>query len=222
MSALGSRERMYMQVTDEAELKRKFESVIGDDFFFRREVKGHDLVAQAGVRVDYLIYPKKHLIDNGFPEGYFAVEVKFFQAPKDSDNGKSYELKRERTMAQCVSYAHSTFRVRGRDILPLACLLHFAADDGYCDDMFGWVGMMAGVLRNLNVGIFSAHRNYPHDDAPYGWGIRFGGSLCRLYNTTSGLSGGTPRLGILRRYGSEGTRESPTKDNNFQAGPKIT
>ncbi len=100
----------------EPELRGWLESWLGQDFDFFPEVQGLHPSGK-GVQVDYLIYPKQHLIDLGFCARYVSVEAKYL----NQRDGFSHRA--SRAMWQAISYTQSTFTLHGNQVRPAFGLL---------------------------------------------------------------------------------------------------
>jgi hypothetical protein len=61
---------------NEPELKAAFAHAIERDFIIKTDVPGRFLVDDSEVVIDYLLYPRPHLIERGFKPNWFGVEVK--------------------------------------------------------------------------------------------------------------------------------------------------
>ncbi|OUM04504.1 hypothetical protein [Variovorax sp. JS1663] len=89
----------------EVELSAWLKSHLQADFFLHEEVRGRHLAEDLGVRIDFVAYPKQHLIDAGFEAGPFGIEVKYI----DPMNG--FSRKASRAFWQTVTYTDSEFYV---------------------------------------------------------------------------------------------------------------
>lgn len=93
---------MDFRLMTEIELKQFVEKIIEKDFHFAREVKGLHIVEKVPVRADYILRPKEHLVERGFDDEYFAIEVK---SPKNSNPHAQYR----KALVQAASYVDSLF-----------------------------------------------------------------------------------------------------------------
>ncbi|MDA1330419.1 MAG: hypothetical protein O3B43_05080, partial [Chloroflexi bacterium] len=89
-------------------LKSDLISVISQDFEILEEVSGKVLVTQEAVRIDYLAYPRPHIVEMGFAYKWFGIEVKYFPDFHNHDRGKKAKL-----IWQAINYAQSEFYVKG-------------------------------------------------------------------------------------------------------------
>ncbi len=63
--------------SNEAQQKAEaIQKILGADFELLPEVNGRNMVEERKVRIDFLAYPKKHLIENGFDNRVFGIEAK--------------------------------------------------------------------------------------------------------------------------------------------------
>ncbi len=84
---------------------------------YRKEFWDFFRIERAKVRADFLLSPKPHLIETGFPSGLIAVEVKYFQR---SGIIRQYC----QALKQASDYAISSFELRySRNNMPLFALL---------------------------------------------------------------------------------------------------
>ncbi len=105
-----------IKFTDETQLVSWFIEFFKDDFHIVSEVKGVHLCTNKKVRIDLLAYPKKHIIEAGFDECYFGIEVKYFNGNKFLKSGSS-------AFYQTISYVTSEFYTKNKIIKPSFCLL---------------------------------------------------------------------------------------------------
>lgn len=86
----------------EQELKDFLSEFLKPDFHVAIEVPGQHIVEKISVVADYILRPKSHLVEMGFDDTYFAIEVK---SPKRSDPHAQYR----KALVQAASYADSRF-----------------------------------------------------------------------------------------------------------------
>jgi hypothetical protein len=91
-----------LSTVPEAQLKALLTAYLQPDFLLFPEEPGKHVIYGDRVIADFLAIPKPHLIQNGFDEGYFVIEVK---SPGNVDREKKFR----ETVAQAVSYLHSGF-----------------------------------------------------------------------------------------------------------------
>ena len=96
--------------TSEDELKLWLEAHLADDFDLVREVVGSHLAERTRVQIDYIAYPRPHLVAAGFAQMHFGIEVKFL----DPCNG--FSSRAARALWQTVSYTDSEFDLAGRPV----------------------------------------------------------------------------------------------------------
>jgi len=102
--------------TSEPQLREWLESWLGQDFDFFPEVPGRHPSGK-GVQVDYLLYPKQHLVDQGFCQRYVCVEAKYL------NQREGFSHRASRAMWQTISYTQSTFTLAGQELRPAFGLL---------------------------------------------------------------------------------------------------
>lgn len=70
----------------ESGLHRHFYEAMTQDFYTAHEVAGdcfmaHPAREQQKIKADFLLYPRQHLLDIGFADTWFAVEIKTAKTP---------------------------------------------------------------------------------------------------------------------------------------------
>ena len=85
---------------DETELKAYLVKRLRFDFEIVPEVPGSFLVDGTRVVIDYLFHPRPHLVERGFEDGWFGVEV------KSPQGGQAKGL---RVAWQAITYSMSEF-----------------------------------------------------------------------------------------------------------------
>ncbi|MEO1290340.1 MAG: hypothetical protein AAFV93_21520 [Chloroflexota bacterium] len=93
---------MNLRNMKETELKSYLDKFLEPDFFFAKEVKGTHIVEEVTVIADYILRPKSHLVENGFDDVYFAIEVK---SPAVKHPNSQYR----KVVVQAASYVDSLF-----------------------------------------------------------------------------------------------------------------
>lgn len=163
--------------TDENELKVWFKKWLNRDFIIYEEVWGTHLAENVNVRIDFILYPKPHLIDEGFIKEPFGIEVKYFK----QESGFTH--KTSRGIWQTISYNDCMFHIKGRDFKTKFCLLFsnlsFPAETALIqssgfdmdNDPVEWRGMLH-VANHARVGILSISGN---KDSMKGWSMKFAG-----------------------------------------------
>lgn len=163
----------------ETELKKWFIEHISEDFEIKGEVTGIHASERVGVRIDFLLYPKQHLIEAGFVEDYVGVEVKYFKQEE------GFTRKTSRGIWQTISYNDSYFDIGHRKVKPKFCVLFsnlsfsdeagLIKDFGDCsdneNDQVEWTGMLH-LANHARVGIF---RISGTREKFRGWSLKFAG-----------------------------------------------
>lgn len=175
---------------EEDRLKHKLVQYISDDFLIRKEVRGVHLIGRTGVSIDFLLYPKQHLIDDGFDSEWIGLEAKYIKDFKNGDLGKKSKL-----VWQSITCAQPVFEVDGARVRPFFILMYVGEED-FSKDEFGeraavsW-GALVNLAQYANVGwMITSPR--------YGWVIRFGGGT--YYR--NGRGQGNVTLSSRNRVGS--------------------
>lgn len=103
--------------TSEAELKTWAVAHLSEDFELHPEVAGRHVAEGVRVIIDYLAYPKPHLLAHGFAPVHFGIEVKYL------GQADGFSHKAARGLWQTVSYTDSEFYLDGATIRPKFALL---------------------------------------------------------------------------------------------------
>lgn len=161
----------------EKELKQWFKQHIEEDFDIYEEVSGVHLAENVNVRIDFVLYPKLHLIKEGFVEEPFGIEVKYFK----QEGGFTH--KTSRGIWQTISYNDCQFTLNGRQFKTKFCLLFsnlsFSSESALIknlgheweNDQIEWKGMLH-VANHARVGTLSIKGDKTGLE---GWGINFAG-----------------------------------------------
>lgn len=163
--------------TSEKELKKWFKRYVEEDFLIYEEVSGVHLAENIGVRIDFILYPKPHLIEEGFVEEPFGVEVKYFK----QESGFTH--KTSRGVWQTISYNDCQFTLRDKQFKTKFCLLFsnlsFSSESALIknlgheweNDQIEWRGMLH-VANHARVGTLAIRGD---KTSLNGWGIHFAG-----------------------------------------------
>ncbi len=152
---------------DEQALKSRLRSVLAPSFEYREEVEGVFLVDRTLVYIDFFVYPKALLIERGFDDKWFGIEVK-------SANFKDPKKKGLQVAWQAVTYSQSTFD----SIRPQFVLIHPGIESFFPDKESHWLKCF---LQKANVGNFVVMSN------GYDWKIEFG-AAGGYFSSTHGRS----------------------------------
>lgn len=176
------------QSSNEDQLKDILLKSLQADFDIDREVTGFHLLERRKVRIDFLLYPKQHLVENGFDPLWFGCEVKSPAVKKEA-------IKNIKTFAkQCIDYTESDFD----GIIPNFCLMFpsmfhfFYAHNNINDKTRHFLSHFQPFLQLLMVGTLHIH-------SIGNWDIRFGSQ--RYFSTIKGR-GNVKNLGTKRNIGS--------------------
>ena len=146
--------------TSEKELQHWFTTHLQEDFHIYKEVPGVHLAENTNVRIDFILYPKEHLISEGFVEEPFGVEVKYFKQEE------GFTHKTSRGIWQTISYNDCLFKIKDKEFKTKFCLLFsnlsFSSETaliknlGYEweNDQIEWSGMIH-VANHARVGTLS-------------------------------------------------------------------
>jgi len=127
-----------------------------------------------GVRIDYVLYPKEHLIKNGFKAAPFGVEVKHIP-----HRANGFTHKNTRLFWQAISYMRSRFSLPNKQGFKLKYVLVFTNlsfhDELALLDKGKFNSRMSAIClaNHANIGVL----NIVGDINNYkGWSVAFGGS----------------------------------------------
>jgi len=176
----------WLITASEKELRELLIKNIGCSFQIREEVKGKVLIDGTTVKIDFLMYPKKELIDRGFPEGWFGVEVKAL--------GPKHETRVQKCLSlcwQCITYRWSEFDgIRPNFILMFPDLKKFFIERHSTNFSPNYI---AALVQRGNVGQI-------HISPGRGWEFRFGSQY--LFRSDKGL-GNVKNLGLKIHIGTK-------------------
>ncbi len=193
MTQIVSRKKMkheeLLKSTDrfssEEELKQWFKANLSDDFEIYEEVWGTHLAEDVNVRIDFILYPKEHLIAEGFITEPFGVEAKYFK----QESG--FTRKTSRGIWQAISYNDCVFHLDNQNFKIKFCLLFsnlsFSEESKLIknfgleteNDTVEWSGMLH-VANHARVGKLSVRGD---KGGIRGWTIGFvGGSYFSCYS----------------------------------------
>jgi hypothetical protein len=180
----------------EKELHQYFYDNLIGDFYMIHEVEGrcnlnHPAIPDPIVIADFLMYPRQHLLDEGFADTWFAVEI------KTAINHWAEALR------QAFWYTVSTFRVKDRLIVP-----GFAAGWVPCHYFEGGSSIQSGeraAFAYMNVGTFEIEGKYTEWELYMGTGS----SYARKYSphchfNPSGYKVNQQRKSFWIKAGSQG------------------
>lgn len=169
-------------ILSEDEIKSLILHTLSADFQLVPEVKGKHLIENTPVRIDFMAFPKPHLINNGFDEAWFGIEAK---------RGNFSEAKQiNRLMWQCITYAQSTFEIDSTIIRPMFVLASVDHEPQIGDPKRVEWNTLVNFAPYGNVGVMELQ--------PF-WRIRFGGTP--YYGQKRG-KGKVANVGVNRHIGS--------------------
>jgi hypothetical protein len=164
-------------------LRKKLEN----DFIIYEKCKGYHRNNDETVFYDLVLKPEEHLIQKGFHNGYFIIEVKMFNK---TDKVK-YDTKFKDMLWQCIVYSYSDIIIEDNYIKPLF-VLYYLAGDHTCDEHYHpWCNYLHFFVQRGGVGTIKFMNEND-------WEITFGSA--RYYSTTKGK--GPFNVGVKRMTGS--------------------
>jgi hypothetical protein len=171
-------------MADEDIVKRLVWNRLSADFILLPEVRG-ELRFDSEIRrkrIDFMAYPKDHLIQKGFDAGWIGIETKSLFS-----NGKRSEgnwVKQRNLLWQCLGYSLSQFIVAGTSIRPMFVLACIDAEPIAGESSYeGWKELISFIQR-AHVGLFELMPE---------WRIRFG--PIQAYYSEKGGKCAVPNLG---------------------------
>ncbi len=160
----------------EKDLADWLEGWIRQDFEVWKEVPGMHLAEQARVRIDYVLRPKQHLVEAGFHDGFFGMELKLLPI----EHG--FSPKASRAVRQAMSYIDCEFDLEAEMVrLPRVLLFTNMSfeferlqlrglDPGVLsNDRAKWAALLE-LANHANVGTFDI---YGTRESFAGWRISF-------------------------------------------------
>ncbi|WP_045857671.1 hypothetical protein [Raoultella terrigena] len=171
--------------SNEVELKEWMFDLLKCDFHIYKEVTGVHMTENLKVRIDYVLYPKNHLVKQGFEPAPFGVEVKYLNQEKD------FVHKASRSIWQSISYNDCEFSINDKKFNLKFCLLFsnlslsdevdiLKLNSCHSDEKYmKWIGML-NVANHANVGLLKITGKR---EMVKGWSMSFAGGIyfsCRI------------------------------------------
>ncbi len=193
--------------TKEDEIKEWFVKYFIEDFYIEEEVSGYHIVQKQNVKIDFIIYPRKHLENKGFINECIGIEVKYID-PMSEDLAK----KANKSIWQTISYNDCLFGLKsGKQIQPKFCMVFSNLSFDYEENLYKefphahnkriWFYYLL-LANHANVGEL---RIKGTREEPTGWSFRFGNSGVYFRKKTDDNSIyeiGNPNLAIKKRIGN--------------------
>lgn len=173
---------------NEDSLKEILINCLSNDFIIKKEVPGYHLLELKKVRIDFLLFPKQHMIDKKFEPVWFGCEVKS-PAVKKKPQTNIMNLAK-----QCIDYTESKFI----DIIPSFVVMFpgmpyfFHAQNAMTTEYKNFLYLFKSFIQRFNVGTLDII-------SPGEWSIRFGS---QKYYSTKTDRGNVKNLGTKRKIGS--------------------
>lgn len=185
--------KAFQRFSSETELKAWLEIWIDADFEVFTEVPGVHLTENVGVKIDYVLKPRQHLIDAGFLPGPVGLEVKYLRQESN------FSSRASRFVWQAVSYTDCRFNLPdGHTRLPRVMLfsnmsfedeyrlLKGVTPNVYENEKAKWTALLE-LANHANVGNLVM---YGDRENRMGWKIKFAAgtyfsrfrSECTLHN----------------------------------------
>jgi hypothetical protein len=163
-------------------------NTLSDSFTIRHEVAGRHLLENKGVRIDFLMYPKQRLIDQGFEPIWVGCEVK---SPATKKKPITHIMDFAK---QSIDYTESIFDgIVPTSVFMFPDLRHFFyAQKAMTDGYLHFLQLFPSFLQRFNVGTL-------HIQSKNTWGMRFGSQ--NYFSTLRGR-GNVANFGTKRKIGS--------------------
>ncbi|MBN3189165.1 hypothetical protein H4F64_02925 [Pectobacterium brasiliense] len=180
-----SSEEYLSLFSSEAELKEWMFNLLKYDFHIYQEVTGTHITENLKVRIDYVLYPKAHLVKLGFEPAPFGIEVKYLNQEKD------FAHKASRSIWQSISYNDCEFSINDKKFSLKFCLLFsnlsfsnemdiLKLNSDHVDEKYmKWVGIL-NVANHAKVGVLKV---IGKRERVKGWSMSFAGGgyfNCRI------------------------------------------
>ena len=146
----------------ETTVKTLIIEALSNDFEIEQEVDGVHIIEKDKVRIDLLIHPKPHLLDEGFHNSWIGVEIKYFDRPEEQIG------KVARFFWQAITYQQSIYRLNGIDVRPQFVLLASNIQD-VPPSKPGGFSMYRSMLQVGNLAMVGHLKVFNSDN----WDIRF-------------------------------------------------
>ena len=171
----------------EGPTRRQVAQSLQTDFEVLEGLRGSHKHGGERVYYDLVARPRQHLIDLGFDDGYFVIEVKMFN-PEDN---KQHDLKARDLLWQCVAYSFSEIELpAGRSTRPLF-VLYFIDGTGFDSFHLDELKTLHHFVQRGGVGRLTF-------EPKLGWTMVFGGT--RYFTKLRGK--GPHHVGTKRQTGS--------------------
>lgn len=179
----GSSENLPPVFSSEDGLKTWMFDTLKNDFYIYPEVVGTHITEGLKVRIDYVLYPKPHLVEHGFEAAAFGIEVKYLNQEKD------FAHKASRGIWQSISYNDCEFSINKKRFRLKFCLLFsnlsfrneaeiLELNSDHVDEKhMKWIGML-NVANHANVGTLNITGT---NEKVIGWSMRFAGGVYFSY-----------------------------------------
>lgn len=176
---LEASESRLSMFSSEDELKVWMINLLKNDFHVYKEVTGTHVTEKLKVRIDYVLYPKAHLVKHGFEPAPFGIEVKYLNQEKD------FAHKASRGIWQSISYNDCEFSIKDKKFSLKFCLLFtnisFADEidllnlnSDHSDEKYmKWIGML-NVANHAKVGLLNISGT---KERVKGWSMHFAGGV---------------------------------------------
>ena len=165
----------------EDKIKAVIIETLNGDFILKSEQWGTHPLLHEKVRIDFLAYPRPHLVEAGFDAEWFGIEAK--------DIGEDVP-KLNRVLCQSITYAQSRFSVGLTTIIPQFIMVCVGQDPDHLQGRLptAWPILFSSV-QYLNVGFLEL--------SP--WKLSFGAG--RYYSQQRGKSA-VKDIGRIRYVGT--------------------
>jgi hypothetical protein len=149
-------------------LKDELLKLLQDEFEIYSDVPGTSDFYNKKIFADFLLFPRPHLLENGFDPYWFGVEVKHFD--KTGDTGKL-----SRQYWQAITYKHAQFNINKNNITPKFFLCYSNFEKMNLSNEYSPFQFWMGVENTAALGKVGRFEVYPNRmfKKVNGWGIKF-------------------------------------------------
>ena len=171
----------------EGPTRRQIARSLCADFEILEGLGGNHKHGQERVYYDLVVRPRQHMIDHGFADGYFIIEVKLFNL----EDKTKHDLKARDLLWQCVAYSFSEIELPDGKLERPLFVLYFIGGTGFDPSHAEELKTLHHFVQRGGVGKLTF-------EPKSGWAIYFGGS--RYFNKLRGK--GPHNVGTKRQTGS--------------------
>ena len=172
-----------IETATRAYLRAKLE----EDFLVYEDWQGRHMHGGEYVKYDLVLQPRPHLVERGFDNGFFVIEVKLF----NTTDKMKHDTKAKDLLWQCISYSFSEIVLSAGALEKPLFVLYYIGGNGFDQVYEDDLNFLHHFVQRGGVGRLDIHPKY-------GWIIKFGGT--NYFRKTTGK--GPHHVGTKRQVGS--------------------